>query len=53
MKEKAGGEDGSMKMGIRVSSSSVMAAAASMSSSAAMALVDEWMSREGQDYRLG
>ena len=39
MKEKAGGEDGSMKMGIRASSSSVMAAA-SMSSSAAMALVD-------------
>ena len=50
MKEKAGGEDGSVKMGIRASSSSVMAAAAcaaaSMSSSAAMALVDERMSTE-------
>ena len=53
MKEKAGGEDGSMKMGIRVSSSSVMAAAASMSSSAAMALVDEWMSTEGTGLPFG
>ena len=52
MKEKAGGEDGSMKMGIRASSSSVMAAA-SMSSSAAMALVDEWMSTEGTGLPFG
>ena len=57
MKEKAGGEDGSMKMGIRASSSSVMAAAAcaaaSMSSSAAMALVDDRMSTEGTGLPFG
>ena len=53
MKEKAGGEDGSMKMGIRASSASVMAAAASKSSSAAMALVDERMSTEGTGLPFG
>ena len=56
MKEKAGGEDGSMKMRIRASSSVMAAAAcaaASMSSSAAKALVDERMSTEGTGLPFG